>query len=197
VKKVAFLATPHTGSGWAVWGDRLRILVYPSAATASLVRNDPNLRDLNLWYRDWASSSGIAHLILVETRPSNIFGMVVRPDSSDPGITGARPVPIDANHIEICKPKDRSSDVYVHVRAFVERRIGLPSLLEEKHGREPTIFQTANTTSGHIGSITNNITINSLGDSENMDSRLTEILRNIGSHGGLDEGAKASQERKE
>jgi pimeloyl-ACP methyl ester carboxylesterase len=46
VKKVAFLATPHTGSGLASWGDRLRVLVHPSAATASLVRNDPNLRDL-------------------------------------------------------------------------------------------------------------------------------------------------------
>lgn len=48
VEKIAFLATPHTGAGHATWGDRLRLLVRPSAATASLVRNDPNLRDLNL-----------------------------------------------------------------------------------------------------------------------------------------------------
>ena len=33
VNKVAFLATPHTGSDLAGWGDRLRILVRPSAAT--------------------------------------------------------------------------------------------------------------------------------------------------------------------
>ena len=44
VTKVAFLATPHTGSGLAVWSDRLRILIRPSAATSSLLRNDPNLR---------------------------------------------------------------------------------------------------------------------------------------------------------
>jgi pimeloyl-ACP methyl ester carboxylesterase len=34
VKKVAFLATPHTGSGLAVWANRLRMLIYPSAATS-------------------------------------------------------------------------------------------------------------------------------------------------------------------
>src|SRR5262249_31257135 len=64
VEKVAFLGPPHSGSGLANRGDRLRILVRPSAATASLVRNDPNLRDLNNWYREWANDSGIAHLIL-------------------------------------------------------------------------------------------------------------------------------------
>jgi pimeloyl-ACP methyl ester carboxylesterase len=35
VEKVAFLASPHSGSDLAKWGDRLRILVRPSAATAS------------------------------------------------------------------------------------------------------------------------------------------------------------------
>jgi pimeloyl-ACP methyl ester carboxylesterase len=49
LEKIAFLATPHTGSGWSTWGDRLRIAVRPSAAAASLVRNDPNLGNLNLW----------------------------------------------------------------------------------------------------------------------------------------------------
>jgi hypothetical protein len=123
VTKVVFLATPHTGSDLAGWGDRLRILIRPSAATASLLRNDPNLRDLNLWYRDWANASKINHLILVETQPLHIFGMIVKPDSSDPGLAGRRPVPIDANHIEISKPCDRSSAVYVQIRAFIERPI--------------------------------------------------------------------------
>src|SRR5262249_12105890 len=40
VDKVAFLATPHTGSDLAAFGNRIRILVRPSAATACLVRND-------------------------------------------------------------------------------------------------------------------------------------------------------------
>jgi pimeloyl-ACP methyl ester carboxylesterase len=64
VQKVAFLATPHTGADLAGWSDRLRVFVRPSAATISLVRNDPNLRDLNQWYRDWAKRREIDHLIL-------------------------------------------------------------------------------------------------------------------------------------
>src|SRR5262245_23428283 len=62
VEKVAFLGTPHAGAYLASWGDRLRIIIWPSAATTSLVRNDPNLRELNLWYREWAEARNILHL---------------------------------------------------------------------------------------------------------------------------------------
>jgi pimeloyl-ACP methyl ester carboxylesterase len=64
IDKVAFLATPHTGADLAIWGDRLRIFVRPSAATLCLVRNDSNLRGLNNWYRQWATEMGISHLVL-------------------------------------------------------------------------------------------------------------------------------------
>src|SRR5262245_59270861 len=70
VEKVAFLATPHFGASLATLGDRLRILVRPSVATASLVRNDRSLHNLNHWYRIWANTRGIAHLILTETQPT-------------------------------------------------------------------------------------------------------------------------------
>ena len=126
VEKVAFLGTPHTGSGLANWGDRLRIMVRPSAATICLVRNDPNLRDLNLWYRDWANARNIPHLVLTETKGLRILGMIVKPDSSDPGLAGARPVPIDGDHLTLCKPKDRTSDIYLQVVAFIERRFERP-----------------------------------------------------------------------
>jgi pimeloyl-ACP methyl ester carboxylesterase/tetratricopeptide (TPR) repeat protein len=122
VEKVAFLGTPHTGSGLANWGDRLRIMVRPSAATTCLVRNDPNLRDLNLWYRDWANARHISHLILTETKALRILGMIVKSDSSDPGLAGSRPIPIDGNHWTLCKPTDKTSDIYVQVAAFIERR---------------------------------------------------------------------------
>jgi hypothetical protein len=74
------------------------------------VRNDPNLRALNLWYRDWANDRHISHLVLTETKSLRVLGMVVEPDSSDPGLAGARPVPIDGNHWTLCKPTSRTSD---------------------------------------------------------------------------------------
>ncbi len=126
VEKVAFLGTPHTGSGLANWGDRLRIVVRPSAATLCLVRNDPNLRDLNLWYRDWANTQRISHLVLTETKGLRILGMIVKPDSADPGLAGARPLPIDGDHLTLCKPKDRTSEIYVQMAAFIERRYERP-----------------------------------------------------------------------
>jgi tetratricopeptide (TPR) repeat protein len=132
VEKVAFLGTPHSGAGLASWGDRLRLIARPSAATASLVRNDPNLRDLNNWYRDWANDRRIAHLILTENKQTKILGMIVPPDSADPGLANVRSVPIDADHLGICKPTDRTTDVYVLVRDFVTRPVERPKPLSDE-----------------------------------------------------------------
>ncbi len=119
IDKVAFLATPHTGADLAIWGDRLRILVRPSAVTLCLVRNDPNLRDLNNWYRDWANEKGLSHLVLRETKPIRVLGTIVKPDSADPGLHRVRVWPTDHDHISIAKPRRRSDEVYGHVREFI------------------------------------------------------------------------------
>jgi pimeloyl-ACP methyl ester carboxylesterase len=176
VAKVAFLATPHAGSGLGICSNLLRILIRPSPATASLLRNDPNLRDLNLWYRDWANVVNINHLVLVETSPTPVLGMIVKPDSSDPGFVGSQPVPIDANHAEICKPRDRSSPVYVQVRAFIERRINPPPRLGERHldAVPLTNIQTGGAIPGTV-IIVNNNTINIDGNREKLEQWLKTL----------------------
>jgi tetratricopeptide (TPR) repeat protein/pimeloyl-ACP methyl ester carboxylesterase len=126
VEKVAFLATPHTGSDLAAFGNRIRILAQPSAATTCLVRNDPNLRRLNSWYRTWANARGIFHLTLTETDAIRVLGMIVKPDSGDAGLAGSNPVPIDSDHWTICKPTDRTQDTYVFVRRFIESHVASP-----------------------------------------------------------------------
>src|SRR5262249_23763342 len=116
--------------------------VRPSAATICLVRNDENLHDLNLWYRDWANAQNISHLVLTETKGLRILGMIVKPDSSDPGLAGARPIPIDGNHLTLCKPKDKTSDIYIQVAAFIERHYERPKAPgEEKFDAIMTILQ--------------------------------------------------------
>ncbi|MBR1246986.1 hypothetical protein JQ609_08585 [Bradyrhizobium sp. AUGA SZCCT0169] len=132
IEKVAFLATPHTGAALARWGDRLRILARPSAATASLVENDPNLRDLNLWYRDWANEYHISHLTLTETDAVSFLGTIVEPDSGDPGLANSRPVSIIADHFTICKPTSRDHDTYVLVRKFIETAFERPKTPTEE-----------------------------------------------------------------
>jgi tetratricopeptide (TPR) repeat protein len=131
VRKVAFLATPNVGADLAGWGDRLRLLVRPSSATRSLIRNDQHLRDLNLWYRRWARTRNIDHLILTETKTTLMFGMVVKPDSSDPGLA-TDPVPIETDHIAIAKPANRNSNIYKFVRDFILRHNERPVSHEEK-----------------------------------------------------------------
>src|ERR1700730_1946013 len=131
VRKVAFLATPHVGADMAGWGDRLRVLVRPSSATGSLIRNEQHLRDLNLWYRRWARERKIDHLILTETKTTAMFGMIVKPDSSDPGLA-VDPVPIDSDHLTIVKPVNRESEIYQLVRNFIERHTERPVSHQEK-----------------------------------------------------------------
>jgi len=120
VHRIGFLATPHRGASKATLGDRLRILIRPTEAMSSLVRNDPNLKGLNRWYQNWSKDQEIEHLILVETQPMSIIGMIVEPDSSDPGLTSA-PIPVDSNHTNICKPINRNSEVYIHISNFVKK----------------------------------------------------------------------------
>lgn len=120
VRRVAFLATPHSGAALATWGDRLRIFIRPSASTACLARSDPHLRDLNSWYRVWSGSQGVANLILVERRPVRILGLIVNAESGDPGLS-LLPIPVDEDHITIAKPIRRKSEVYIHIRDFIAR----------------------------------------------------------------------------
>lgn len=119
VRRIAFLATPHAGTGQASLLDKWRIFAKPSAATVEIVRNSSTLRELNLWYRDWSASKEISHLILVETQPTKNWGLLVPQDSSDPGLL-SRPVPVDADHYSISKPDHREDIVYVLLKKFFQ-----------------------------------------------------------------------------
>jgi len=128
VRRVVFLGTPHFGAGLSQLSKLLGPIFRRSSSTRALERNDPNLRDLNNWYRRFCVESNLENLVLTETRSISIFGVrlpaflghIVLPDSSDPGVN-AIPVPIDADHIQISKPASRSSEIYIHISEFVGR----------------------------------------------------------------------------
>jgi pimeloyl-ACP methyl ester carboxylesterase len=130
VSGVAFLATPHLGSDISSLGNQLiprlmmrsLALLKPSIAAASLSRNDPNLRELNTWYREWVSNRIIRHLVLTETESMYGFIDVVKQDSADPGLVSTRAIPIAANHENICKPKNKNDDIYIQVKGFINQK---------------------------------------------------------------------------
>ena len=121
VKEVVFAATPHTGSTHATWLDRLRFLAWPSSIARILVANDPGLRDINVAYRGLADDrrQQLRHQIFYETRGTPA-GVIVDEGSADPGLPGDPPIPIDADHISIVKPQERTSLLYARIKQFVE-----------------------------------------------------------------------------
>ena len=121
VKGIVFLATPHLGSVHANLLDKLRLIAWPSASTADLVKNSANLRDLNVWYRNW--SAAIRHKVFYEKQGTSA-GVIVTDDSSDPGLLHVDPVGIDADHRTICKPAGARDLVYSRTRDFIADTIG-------------------------------------------------------------------------
>jgi hypothetical protein len=69
--------------------------------------------------------------------------MIVDPSSADPGVPDLIPVPLDEDHVSICKPVSRDSLLYIRVRAFVvhfsrpEAGAGPPFPAE--FGTQPTV----------------------------------------------------------
>ena len=118
--QVVFAATPHTGSQQGSWLDRLRFLAWPSTIAGVLVANDPTLRSINVAYRGLAQSrkDALQHRIFYETQDT-AAGRIVDEASADPGLPGDPPIPIDADHVSIVKPSDRSALLYVRTKDFI------------------------------------------------------------------------------
>ncbi len=127
---VAFLATPNSGSDAASLANLFGILARPSSATRELKDNDAHLRDLSQWYRGNAEDSGIRTIVFREGRQTKGI-LVVDEASADPGVHDVRPIPIDADHIGICKPTSRTDTVHAQVRRFIAENLErVPSLAQ-------------------------------------------------------------------
>lgn len=120
----AFIGTPHTGSDLSTKGNipLFRLLMSfirlsPSSATLYLYRNNPDLRELNVWFRDWERQNKIATLSLGESLKTGFKGWIVKPDSADGGFT-SHLIPVDKDHNSICKPDDQEDLVYQLIKNF-------------------------------------------------------------------------------
>ncbi|MFN9425617.1 MAG: SAVED domain-containing protein [Cyanobacteriota bacterium] len=111
-RDVMFVATPHQGSSLATLATAIKVYL-PSVSVRDLRANDAHLNALFLWYRSYAPRHTILTRSYVENQATNGV-VVVTASSADPGVTGptARdPVPLDRNHVEICRPRDRGDQL--------------------------------------------------------------------------------------
>lgn len=107
---VAFLATPHTGASLA---ELLKNYAKPfsSSHVAALSNDCGQLDDLNFAYRNFAPAHSIQSLAYYEKfKIKNV--LLVDQHSADPGITGTEAIALDADHLSICKLKNRDEILY-------------------------------------------------------------------------------------
>lgn len=117
-KGVVFLSTPHAGSGLTKAVEALKLLYRGTPAVEDLRQNSAYLRQLDTRYREWANEVGLKHLVFFETHPTKGV-QVVDQTSADLKIAGTLSIPVDANHVNISKPNDRTSVVYGPTKRFI------------------------------------------------------------------------------
>ena len=119
ITQVAFLGTPHEGSGLANVAKMFRI---NSEASRDLRLESERLYELGKRYRDLEPVHGIGltHVVYYETRDTRLAPLVslrvVDRNSADPKIPDVHPIAVDADHIAICKPPSKfGKDANVHL----------------------------------------------------------------------------------
>lgn len=118
LKGVIFLATPHFGSRWANFIYLIQGFIVGTQAVKNLFYRNKELMILGKDYAELVSSSSIN--IKLRSFGENSNFMVVNSRSSNPNISFCEHTPVDANHSEICKPKDSSDLVFTSMYKFIK-----------------------------------------------------------------------------
>jgi hypothetical protein len=124
VRGAIFLATPHSGSTLGGFLPFVQSVGRATVTAHELRHADPNLRALNIWYRN----RPIRHnFVYYETQPTPPLPLkVVDESSADPGIPGVYPVAIYADHISLCKPEQPGCEIDASVRRNIAEIMQAP-----------------------------------------------------------------------
>jgi pimeloyl-ACP methyl ester carboxylesterase len=123
---VVFLSTPHSGSDIANWVKHLSLVLRNTVSVRELEANDARLRELNIWFRNNLQGMGLNADVYCEKVPIHGF-IVVNDTSADPGIAGVTPIPLDEDHITICKPTSKGPLIYKRTLRFIKGCLANPT----------------------------------------------------------------------
>lgn len=184
-KAIVFLSTPHSGSNMANWVKYIGGILQASVSVDELEAHHSRLRELTEVYRnhDWLSQIPIQ--VYCEKQKTSGF-LVVDETSANPGIKGVTPIPMDDDHLSICRPSSRESLLYRRVREFIKKKLPsshrIPIELKEKSVGESTIHPPGTAESRTIVSAGNNSNLGAASDFIaqnsiiNIGSTITNIL---------------------
>ncbi|HEY9741458.1 MAG TPA: hypothetical protein V6C90_13290, partial [Coleofasciculaceae cyanobacterium] len=122
---IVFLSTPHSGSDMASWIKHIGGILQTTVSVDELEAHHSRLRELNLLYRNHERLKQIPMEVYCETRTTKGI-LVVNQTSADPGIAGVIPIPMDYDHISICKPESKNSPIYRRVKRFIQEHLTTP-----------------------------------------------------------------------
>lgn len=114
---IAFLATPHQGSKLAT---TLKTILSNGASRqlSQLTDSEEELFGLNEHFRAHVGRKNITVKSFYETEKT--WGVqVVDKVSGNPGVYGSDPVPVEADHISICKPETSDAPVHRSICKFI------------------------------------------------------------------------------
>lgn len=117
---IAFIATPHAGANIANFAQFASTVYRTNEQVKELAAHDSRLRDLHNWFRNFYVEQKLICRTYCEKRevrpeipllgiklPKGII--VVDETSAEPNLSGEVAVPLDEDHISICKPSSRSA----------------------------------------------------------------------------------------
>ncbi|XP_077005481.1 protein SERAC1 isoform X2 [Tamandua tetradactyla] len=120
-----FYSVPHHGSHLAEYSVNIRYLLFPSLEVKELSKDSPALKTLQDDFLEFAKDKNFQVLNFVETLPTTIGSMlklhVVTVESADLGIGDL--IPVDVNHLNICKPKRKDAFLYQRTLQFIRETL--------------------------------------------------------------------------
>ncbi|XP_007943469.1 protein SERAC1 [Orycteropus afer afer] len=122
---MVFYSVPHHGSRLAEYSVNYRYLLFPSLEVKELSKDSPALKALQEDFLEFAKDRNFQVLSFVETLPTRIGSMiklhVVPVESADLGI--GELIPVDVNHLNICKPKTKDAFLYQRTLQFIHETL--------------------------------------------------------------------------
>lgn len=126
---IEFLATPHSGANMANWIKHLSTLLRTTVTIDELQTHHPRLLELNDWFRDNHDALSLTTAVYCEKLQTKGI-LVVNETTANPGIPGVPVIPLDADHITICKPESNNKVVYLRLKQLVDTTLTEPDKVD-------------------------------------------------------------------